>query len=401
MKKVTVFPVEHKGLKRLLLRYDFDEKINKIIRGVPDMKWSCTLKGWHMPDSLDCCKKLRDLLAGLADLVILNVEGKTDTIMKVSYAYTNNFTKSEASQQPDTIGMYDSTEGEASLNDFDEKCLDEFKKWMEYCRYSSSARMTYLKMMRTFLLFIKPVEVMEAKEEDIIRFSREFILEKGYSSSFQNQAISAIKLFYSRFSGIKMDLRNIDRPRRELKLPNVLSQDEVKKIINAPVNEKHRVMLSLIYACGLRRCELIALKYEDVDKERGLLHIRQSKGNKDRIVPLSPKIIGILDRYYERFKPSRWLFEGAEVGSQYSESSLEKVLKAACKKANIQKPVSLHWLRHSYATHLLESGTDLRYIQELLGHKSSRTTEIYTHVSIKSIQKIHSPFDDLDNDGKE
>ncbi len=396
MKKVTVFPVEHKGLRRLLLRYNFDERINKAIRVVPDMRWSNTLKGWHMPDSSESCEKLRDVLAGLADLVIMNNDGKPDVIMKVSFPDSDNFNSEGHLESKDLL-----LKGPvAVLNVSDEKLLAEFSSWMEYCRYSSSARTTYLKMIRTFFIFIKPKEPMDVEEEDIIRFSREYILGNGYSASFQNQAISAIKLFYSRFTGIKMALENIDRPRREHKLPNVLSRNEVKKIINAPVNEKHRVMLSLIYACGLRRCELIALKYEDIDKERGLLQIRQSKGNKDRVVPLSPKIIAMIDGYYERFKPRRWLFEGAEVGSRYSESSLEKVLKAACDKAHIKKPVSLHWLRHSYATHLLESGTDLRYIQELLGHKSSRTTEIYTHVTVKSIQKIHSPFDDLDKEDK-
>jgi integrase/recombinase XerD len=154
-------------------------------------------------------------------------------------------------------------------------------------------------------------------------------------------------------------------------------------------------MLSLIYACGLRRSELLNLTLKDIHSDRKLLVIRQSKGKKDRIVPISDNIIEMLRFYYKIFKPKLWLFEGQQVGSQYSEKSLENVLKQSLAKASITKPVTLHWLRHSYATHLLESGTDLRYIQELLGHSSSRTTEIYTHVSTKSIQQIKSPFDDL------
>jgi integrase/recombinase XerD len=154
-------------------------------------------------------------------------------------------------------------------------------------------------------------------------------------------------------------------------------------------------MLSLIYACGLRRSELLSLKPGDIDKERGVLLIKQSKGKKDRIVPISEKLIGILQEYYRSYKPEKYLFEGQIKGEQYSASSMQKVLRESCDKAGIKKPVTLHWLRHSYATHLLESGTDLRFIQELLGHSSSKTTEIYTHVSIKSIQNIKSPFDDL------
>jgi len=154
--------------------------------------------------------------------------------------------------------------------------------------------------------------------------------------------------------------------------------------------------LCLIYACGLRRGELLHLKPLDIASGRGLLIIRQGKGNKDRIVPISEKTIEMLRVYYRMYQPKVWLFEGQVVGQQYSERSLQLVLKHALELARIKKPVALHWLRHSYATHLLESGTDLRYIQELLGHKSSKTTEIYTHVSTRSLQKIKSPFDDID-----
>jgi integrase/recombinase XerD len=193
----------------------------------------------------------------------------------------------------------------------------------------------------------------------------------------------------------EIETNKIERPWREHKLPNVLSKEEIKAILQAPTNLKHRAMLSLIYACGLRRSELLNLKPADIDSKRGLLLIRNAKGRKDRVTPLPEKIILMLREYYIAFKPKIWLFEGQEKKELYSEASLAKVLKIGCKKANIHKPVTLHWLRHSYATHLLESGTDLRYIQELLGRRSSKTTEIYTHVSTKCLQNIKSPFDDL------
>lgn len=154
-------------------------------------------------------------------------------------------------------------------------------------------------------------------------------------------------------------------------------------------------MLSLIYACGLRRSELINLKPTDVDSKRSLLIIRQSKGRKDRVAPMSDKLIELLRDYYKSYRPKEWLFEGQKTGTKYSTKSLENVLKQSVRKANIKKPVTLHWLRHSFATHHLESGTDLRYIQAILGHKSSRTTEIYTHVSTSYLKNIRSPFDDL------
>ncbi|MBL7831084.1 MAG: tyrosine-type recombinase/integrase, partial [Saprospiraceae bacterium] len=175
---------------------------------------------------------------------------------------------------------------------------------------------------------------------------------------------------------------------------NVLSKEEIKRILEAPSNMKHRAMLVLVYSCGLRRSELLNLQKQDIDSNRMLVIVRKGKGAKDRIVPLSPRVLELLREYYKMFRPKKWLFEG-QYGGQYSEKSLASVLKLAVEKAGISKPVSLHWLRHSFATHLLEKGTDLRYIQEMLGHNSSKTTEIYTHVSTKSLQKIQSPFDDL------
>ena len=155
-------------------------------------------------------------------------------------------------------------------------------------------------------------------------------------------------------------------------------------------------MLSVIFSCGLRRGELINMKITDIDSKRNIINIRHGKGDKDRIVPLSEKILTLLREYYKKYRPQEWLFEGSIPGTQYSESSIDKVFKSAKRKARIKILCTLHSLRHCYATHLLEAGTDLRYIQELLGHKHSKTTEIYTHVTTKSIQKIKSPFDDLE-----
>ena len=202
-------------------------------------------------------------------------------------------------------------------------------------------------------------------------------------------------MFFRIVNEKQIEIEKIHRPKREKLLPNVLSKAEIKLILNAHSNMKHKTMLSLIYSCGLRRSELLNLKPTDIDSNRNIVIIRQGKGRKDRIAPLSPKILEMLRDYYAVYKPKLWLFEGQFENEAYDARSLSNVLKQALTKAGITKPVSLHWLRHSYATHLLESGTDLRYIQELLGHSSSKTTEIYTHVSTKSIQQIKSPFHDL------
>jgi integrase/recombinase XerD len=273
--------------------------------------------------------------------------------------------------------------------------IDRFGKWMEQKRYSPSTIETYIQAITVFLRFIAPKSSAEATNEDMQRYVYQYMIPRRLSYSYQNQAVNAAKLFFKLITGSALVTEQLERPRREHKLPNVLSKDEVKAILQAPQNQKHRTMLSLIYACGLRRSELLNLKPADVDSGRHLLIIRNSKGKKDRVVPISDKVIGILREYYVKFRPKMWLFEGQNAGENYSEESLAKVLKHAVSCTGILKPVTLHWLRHSFATHLLESGTDLRYIQELLGHKSSKTTEIYTHVTEKSLQKIKSPFDDL------
>ena len=266
---------------------------------------------------------------------------------------------------------------------------------MNYRRYSENTIKTYSDALEVFFRFFQNKNLESLTIEDIIQFNNDYILRKNLSSSYQNQVINAVKLFYRNRFNKTMEVDFIQRPRREKRLPNVLSKKEVKSILETPTNLKHRAMLSLIYACGLRRSELLNLTLTDIQSNRNLLFIRQSKGKKDRVVPIGNKLIEMLRDYYKAFKPKTWLFEGQFPSTKYSEKSLENVLKQSLTKTKISKKVSLHWLRHSYATHLLENGTDLRYIQELLGHSSSRTTEIYTHVSTFNLQQIRSPFDDL------
>ena len=273
--------------------------------------------------------------------------------------------------------------------------IEKFKQWLLSKRYSPSTIKTYSEALKSFLIFFREKPIGEITNEDVIVYNNEYILKNKLSSSYQNQIVNAIKLFFQTIRDTKMIVDKIHRPKRSKVLPNVLSKEEIKLILNAHSNIKHKMMLSLIYSCGLRRSELINLKPQDIDSNRNIVLLKNAKGKKDRITPLSPIILEMLRNYYNGYKPKTWLFEGQIIGEQYSEQSLQSVLKQALQKVGITKPVTLHWLRHSYATHLLESGTDLRYIQELLGHSSSKTTEIYTHVSTKSIQQIKSPFDDL------
>ncbi|HRZ42553.1 MAG TPA: site-specific integrase [Bacteroidales bacterium] len=273
--------------------------------------------------------------------------------------------------------------------------VKQFRIWMEHKRYSASTVKTYTDAIAGFLAFLQPKPAGDAVNADMVRYVHEYIIGNGYSFAMQNQAVNAMKLFYREIIRARIEIEKLERPRSEHKLPNVLSKEEVKAILDALSNPKHKAMLSLIYACGLRRSELLNLKPADVDSKRGLLIIRQGKGRKDRVAPLPERLVDMLREYYKGYRPKVWLFEGQKPGMQYSPTSLQEVLKTGLEKSGVKRNATLHWLRHSYATHLLENGTDLRYIQELLGHKSSKTTEIYTHVTDNSLKKIRSPFDDL------
>jgi integrase/recombinase XerD len=286
-------------------------------------------------------------------------------------------------------------EAKPILGEDSKRQIEQFVQWMRSKRYSRNTVEAYTDAVEVFLQFVSGKAMCEIDNSDVILFNNEYVLKRKLSASYQNQTVSAIKLFFRTVRNRRLDVAKVHRPKSAKTLSAVLSREEVKLILEAHGNMKHRAMLSLIYACGLRRSELLNLKPGDVDSKRHVLIIRQAKGRKDRIAPISEKLIEMLREYYKAYRPKAWLFEGQTSGEKYSDKSLEKVLKQAVQKAGINKPVSLHWLRHSYATHLLESGTDLRYIQELLGHKSSKTTEIYTHVSTRSIRNIVSPFDTL------
>lgn len=182
---------------------------------------------------------------------------------------------------------------------------------------------------------------------------------------------------------------------QDKKLPVILNRDEVTKILSVPSNIKHKAILMLIYSAGLRVGEVIKLKLEDIDSQRKLIHIMDAKGRKDRYTLLSDAALETLRAYCKEYRPSKWLFPGQDKDRHITTRTVEKIFSNACREAGILKEVSVHSLRHSFATHLLESGVDLRYIQEILGHKSSKTTEIYTHVSTKDMSRIKSPLDSL------
>ena len=235
----------------------------------------------------------------------------------------------------------------------------------------------------------------ESLGEDEVRQYVYDLLEKGASHSYVNQCVSALKFLYNKVLKYPFPVENLPRPKKERKLPNIMSREEVIRILDAFGNPKHRAILLLTYSGGLRLGEVVRLRSEDIDPNRNLIHIRQGKRRKDRYTMLSRVALEALRVYVKKYQPRLWLFPGFRPGRHLHERSVQKIFQRAYVKAGIEKTVSVHTLRHSFATHLLERGTDLRYIQELLGHKSSKTTEIYTRVTTRDIGKIQSPLDSL------
>jgi len=267
----------------------------------------------------------------------------------------------------------------------------KFKKWLETKRYSDNTVHTYCSLVVFFCKYLVKRNCTELNPMIVSRFNYEFIVQPNKSISYQNQAINAIKQYFE-YSGIAVEIGEIERPRKEKKLPVVLSMDEVRRMIDCAGNLRHKTLLCLIYSGGFRLGEALQLKLNDIDSDRMLIHIKSAKGKKDRYTLLSKRALVIMREYYRVYTPKIYLFEGPN-GEKYSARAVQNVVKIAATRAGITKPVTPHSLRHSFATHLLENGTDLRYIQDLLGHTSPKTTMIYTHVSDLAIQKIRNPFD--------
>lgn len=272
------------------------------------------------------------------------------------------------------------------------RIIDQFVQYLEQLRYSENSIKSYAEGLKTFFRFLHNPDPSSVTLSDIERFNLEYIIRRDYSESYQNLVINAIKIFFRKHQNVHFKTDHLERPRSRERLPTVLSLSEVESLLNSIANLKHRTMLSIIYSCGLRMGELLDLEIRDVDSKRMVIHIKNAKGKKDRIVPLSASVLDLLRVYYLDYRPHHFLFNG-ESGNQYSRSSLQTIFRRAVVRAGILKKCTLHTLRHSYATHLLENGVNLRYIQDLLGHKSPNTTMIYTHVTSDESRKVISTIE--------
>ena len=270
-----------------------------------------------------------------------------------------------------------------------------FGKLLKIKRYSKNTITVYLSFLQLFesIFNIKDWECLSNK--DLLNFSYQYISKKNLSYSSQKQLLSVLKLFYSEMFNRYVNLDSVRPKVKPNSNPVVLSKSEIKKLINSSHNLKHKAVMATIYSLGLRSGELINLKIVDLDGDRDIISVVNSKGDKDRIVMFSNKLKTLLRNYYKEYTPKKYLFEGIN-GGQYSRSSLQNILKKYGKIAGIKKSFTVHTLRHSFATHLLEEGVGISHIQKLLGHSNIKTTLIYTQIAKDSLMKIKSPLDSLE-----
>lgn len=367
-KQVTLKKAVHKKSLRLLLYFKYDDALISLVRRLPQVTWSKSLRCWHMPFSDDNIRKVKNVLA-------LQAVFKMDVSLNNSNIVVKNLLPKKHILT-------------ATQNDF----ITAYKKYLYGLRLSESTVHTYSSFVMDFVSYNTDKALADLTNRDVEKFVEDVVVVRALSISTHRQIVSALKHFAVFVPDCKIEGLALKRPYKSTILPTVLSKEEVIDLLRCTRNLKHRAVLALIYSAGLRISELISLKLNAIDIDRRQIIVRNAKHRKDRHVILAESFLPLLNNYLETYTPEIFFVEGSK-GRPYAVESIRSFLKRSCKAAGISKRVTPHTLRHSYATHLLENGTDIRYIQELLGHARPETTMIYTHVSKMDLLRIESPLD--------
>ena len=358
----TIF-LEQKNYKKsplLLVKFKYNNSLIALLRKIPEANWSSSLKSWCLKDTDE------------------NLTLIIDTFNNITSINTNKISKRKLFKR--------------NLTNDEKALLNKYYIYLKGKRYSQSTINTYTFYIADFINFHTKVALENLTNRNVEEFIEKVFIERNYSISSQRQFISALKIFIVFYPQTKINNLELERPKKSKQLPVVLSQQEIIRILQNTRNLKHRAALALIYSSGFRIGELINLELHHIDLDRNQILIQKSKGRKDRYVPLAKSFKPLLMNYLTTYQPKRFFIEG-KPSEKYTAGSIRAFLKTSCKSAAIHKHITPHSLRHSFATHLLENGTDIRLIQELLGHAKPETTMIYTHVSKKSLTQITSPLD--------
>lgn len=361
---VTLRPLVHRQQLCVAIHWQKSDVVERLVRAFPDRKFSITHRCWYILFDEERLSRLRRQLEAVARVEMRDhVEQELNKELLLPMA-----------AGPDLP--------------------PDYYELLVRRRYSEATVKNYVAQFKSFLKYLHPQGVEAITEESIRAYMLYLIEERQVSVSTQNQAINAIKFYLEHVQHGERKEYYLERPIKEVKLPTVLSEAEVQELLLQTRNLKHRCLLFFLYSAGLRISELLNLKPEDIDAQRGLIYVRGGKGKKDRVTLLSKVALAYMEEYRREYGPKTWLFEGPD-GGPYGCRSVNLIIKRSGQRAGIVKRISAHTLRHCFATHLLERGTDLRYIQTLLGHESSVTTERYAHVTRKGFELLVSPLDNL------
>ena len=391
---ITLQPLHHRGQESIALYYKNNSGLNQQIRMLPGVKWSQSNKCWYVPLSEESYEHIVNAVKGKA--VVDNTALKTYLEKKKKVAATLPL------REKKTVVKPLSSSGAWKLSPENLEALEKFVEQLKLKAYSNSTITTYRNEFLQLLQLLKNKSVTGLTPDDLKRYLVYAMEKEGIKENTAHSRLNALKFYFEQVLHREKFFWEIPRPKKPLLLPKVLAEKELKNLFKALANIKHKAMLFTAYSAGLRVSEVAALQIKDIDSGRMQIFIRQAKGKKDRYVTLSPVLLDILRSYLRNYKPRPvvYLFESEQTGTAYPPRTIQRVFQMAKSTAGINKEVGIHSLRHSFATHLLEKGTDIRYIKDILGHFDIRTTERYLHVSKKDLVNIISPLDDLWRKGK-
>lgn len=388
MHTVTATPVFHRGQDVIALKFTPNHQIESAIRKLKGIKWTQTHKAWYLPFSNDNYQSILNTVEPLAKLDDEAIKEYLQKKKKVRAVLP----------RPDIITTKPVLNNVSwKLSNENLSALKRFVEELKLKAYSPSTIKTYRNELLQLLQILKKKEINDLTPDDLRRYFLYCFEKLKLSENTLHSRINAVKFYFEQVLKREKFFWEIPRPKKAGILPKVLSENELSRLFNAATFLKHKAILFTAYSAGLRVSEVIRLKWKHIDRQRSQILIEQAKGKKDRYVTLSPVLEDILTSYYRKskLKPKIFVFESGVEGQAYSQRSAQAVFQMAKQKAGIKKEVGFHSLRHSFATHLLEKGTDVRFIQELLGHFSIKTTTRYLHVAKEKLVVIESPLDSL------
>jgi integrase/recombinase XerD len=383
---LTLTPLFLSGKEQIRLVTQ-ENSLEEYIRRLSGVKWSQQHKCWYMPLSKEAYIAIKGALQGKAVLELSQLR---------QYLQQRKALPMPTNSQPLVIKQPAKLLLQYPLSKENLAAYTAYQNMLKLKGYSPNTFRTYTGEFHRLLRLLGSVCVNDLTKEHIQSYLLWLMEKKGASEIAVHTAVNAIKFYYEKVENRGKEFYYLPRPKKPIRLPVVLAEEEIISLIQKTSNLKHKALLMTSYSAGLRVSELVSLKIVDVDSKRMMILVRQGKGKKDRMVPLSRKLLDILKEYFKQYKPKEYLFESEQNRAPYSSRSAQLILREAKAKAGINKGGSIHTLRHSFATHLLEAGTDVRYIQAFLGHNNLKTTMRYTHVSRFKIETLQSPLDRLE-----